>query len=75
MSTDAAIPTPPCPAAATPVDLAVLRRLDANITWLVAAARPLCGSEPESYGIADAEAAHAELQEILRTGAAAERAA
>lgn len=54
------------PAAAIPVDLDVLRRMEANMEWLLAAARPHCGSEPESYGISDAEVALAELQGILR---------
>lgn len=53
-------------AAAIPVDLAVLHRVEANMEWLLAAARPHCGSEPESYGIADAEDALADLQGILR---------
>jgi hypothetical protein len=43
------------PAAAVPVDLDLLHRVEANMEWLVAAARPHCGSEPESYGISDAE--------------------
>lgn len=54
------------PAAAIPVDQKVLRRVEANMEWLLAAARPHCGSEPESYGISDAEDALAELQGILR---------
>lgn len=54
------------PAAAIPVDLDVLHRVEANMEWLVAAARPHRGSEPESYGISDAEDALAGLQGILR---------
>lgn len=48
-------------AAAIAVELDVLRRVEANMEWLVAAARPHCGSEPESYGISDTEDALAEL--------------
>lgn len=54
------------PAATIPVDPDVLCRVEANMEWLLAAARPHCSSEPESYGIADAEDALAELQGILR---------
>ena len=54
------------PAASIPVGLDVLHRVEANMEWLLAAARPHCGSEPESYGISDAEDALAELQDILR---------
>lgn len=54
------------PAAAISVDLDLLHRVEANMEWLVAAARRHCGSEPESYGIADAEDALAELRGILR---------
>ena len=63
---------PAAPTAAAPaphecvcVSLDTLRLLEANVAWLVAAARPHCTSEPESYGLADAEAAHAQLREIL----------
>ena len=69
---NAAAPTAavPAPDACICVRLDTLRLLEANLAWLVAAARPHCTSEPESYDLADAEAAHAQLREILgRDGA------
>jgi hypothetical protein len=65
MSTDTSAPASG-PAPAIPVDLDVLHRVEANMEWLLAAARPHCGSEPASYGISDAEDALAELQGITR---------
>jgi hypothetical protein len=47
------------------VDADVLRRIEANMAWLIRAARPSCGSEPESYDLDNAAAAHADLQRIL----------
>jgi hypothetical protein len=58
----------PAPSEATEtvaVDPDVLRRVEANLARLLALAAPHCASEPESYDLADAEAAHAELVSVL----------
>ncbi len=48
------------------VDPEVLRRIAANMAWLLRVVRPLCGSEPESYDLDDAVAAHGELERIIQ---------
>lgn len=60
-------PAPALPA--IPATLAVdtiLGRVEANLARMLVFARPACASEPESYDLADAEAAHAELQAAIR---------
>jgi hypothetical protein len=48
----------------------LLERIEANMAWLIAAAAPHLGSEPQSYDLDDAAAAHAELAAILGRPAA-----
>lgn len=48
------------------VDTSMLRRVEANLARILVLARPACASEPESYDLADAEAAHAELRAAIR---------
>ena len=55
----------PAPSRRVTADAEVLRRVEANMAWLLRTARPHCGSEPESYDLADAVAAHADLQRLL----------
>jgi hypothetical protein len=67
---------PPLPASRTEsqgsvgIERTLLARIEANLAWLIAAAPPHLSSEPESYGLADAAAAQAELAAILARDAA-----
>lgn len=57
--------THPKPRRSVQIDADLLHRIEANMAWLLRIAAPHCGSEPESYDLADAAAAHADLAAIL----------
>lgn len=55
----------PEPRRSVQVDAELLHRIEANMAWLLGIATPHCGSEPESYDLADATTAQSDLAAIL----------